>query len=151
MINQITVLETCWYISPPWDREIPKVSISLFEKVYLKNSRTFGYCCGVQWHKTKWSYAVDTEKEIISAWEYDLIGTGRLEPHTLTKPEFMLGERVMLRTLCESPKQRIVLGIEQLDDCWFYMIESMSPVLGKSIRTNNFTYVSQEDLVRVNV
>jgi hypothetical protein len=152
MIDQITILETCWFISPPWGNRIPTVTISLFEKVYLKSNRTFGYCCGVQWHKDRWNYAVDTQEEIFSAWEHNLIGTGRFEPHTLTKPEFMLGERVMLRAINDAPKQRIVLGIEQLDDSWFYMIESMSPVLNTStIKTNNFTYAAQEDLVRVKV
>ncbi|MBE9037207.1 DUF1392 family protein [aff. Roholtiella sp. LEGE 12411] len=150
MTEQIITLEICWYISPPWGREIPILSVNLFERVYLKNSRTFGYCCGIQWHKDKWMYAIATDNEIISAWGCDFIGTGRLQTHTIPKPVFVLGERVMLRADSNSPKQRIVLGIEQLDDCWFYLVECISPQVNNPItRASYFTYVTQDDLVQV--
>ncbi|MBW4616368.1 MAG: DUF1392 domain-containing protein [Desmonostoc vinosum HA7617-LM4] len=149
MIDQITILETCWYMSPPWGNQIPPLEVNLFERVYLKNSRTFGYCCGIHWHKDRWMYAIATDNEIISAWGCDFIGTGRLQAHTLAKPEFVLTQRVMLSTAGDRPNHRIVLGIEQQNDHWFYLIECMSPLLGKPITAaSRFSYVSQQDLVR---
>ncbi|RUR73540.1 hypothetical protein DSM107007_53840 [Nostoc sp. PCC 7120 = FACHB-418] len=42
MTEQITDLERCWFLSPPWGQEIPPVEINLSEKVYFKTDRTFG-------------------------------------------------------------------------------------------------------------
>ncbi|WP_306297119.1 DUF1392 family protein [Nostoc sp. C057] len=35
MINLVQTLETCWYVSPPWGKEIPPLEVSLLEKVYV--------------------------------------------------------------------------------------------------------------------
>jgi hypothetical protein len=49
MINLVQNLETSWYLSPPWGKEIPPLEVSLLEKVYVTTTKSFGYCCGVEW------------------------------------------------------------------------------------------------------
>jgi Protein of unknown function (DUF1392) len=50
MIDHINALQTSWYLSPPWLGTIPPVEVNLLERVYLRTTRTFGYCCGMQWN-----------------------------------------------------------------------------------------------------
>ncbi|MBD6620008.1 DUF1392 domain-containing protein, partial [Komarekiella sp. 'clone 1'] len=49
MTNLVQNLEECWYISPLWGQDIPPLSISLLERVYLTTTKSFGYCYGVEW------------------------------------------------------------------------------------------------------
>jgi hypothetical protein len=58
MIDHVNALKTSWYISPPWGRTIPPVAVNLLERVFLRTTRTFGYCSGVQWKHECWLYTV---------------------------------------------------------------------------------------------
>ncbi|MHC5778763.1 DUF1392 family protein [Nostoc sp.] len=47
MIDNVNALKTSWYLSPPWGQTIPPVAVNLLERVFLRTTRTFGYCCGM--------------------------------------------------------------------------------------------------------
>ncbi|AUB41644.1 Protein of unknown function DUF1392 [Nostoc flagelliforme CCNUN1] len=79
MIDHINALKTSWYLSPSWGKIIPPVEVNLLERVYLRTTRTFGYCCGMQWKHECWIYSVDCGNEILHATENQIIGTGELE------------------------------------------------------------------------
>ncbi|WDD36445.1 DUF1392 family protein (plasmid) [Nostoc sp. UHCC 0926] len=49
MINPLTALESCWHISPGWDKDMHPVVVRMLEKVLLPISDLSGYCCGVEW------------------------------------------------------------------------------------------------------
>jgi hypothetical protein len=91
-MEAITELEKCWFLSPPWGQEIPPVEINLWERVYFKANRRFGYCCGLQWYRQRWDYVIDVENDIIRATKHEILGTGRIEPTTVKKPAFVLGD-----------------------------------------------------------
>ncbi|WP_242062996.1 DUF1392 family protein [Nostoc sp. FACHB-145] len=63
MTEQITDLERCWFLSPPWGNKVPRLEVSLLEKVYLKGNRTFGHCCGVQWYGDCWNYVIEVKDD----------------------------------------------------------------------------------------
>ncbi|MCC5624800.1 DUF1392 domain-containing protein [Nostoc sp. CHAB 5715] len=151
MIDYINALTTNWYLSPPWNQTIPPVAVNLLERVYLRTTRRFGYCCGIQWKHETWFYTVDCGKEILHATQNQIIGTGGLEAITVQKPAFVLGERVMLCSHDKGTKQRLILGIGLVNNSWFYLVELMSPTLTQS-RTisNHFSLVGEKSLVRVN-
>ncbi|MCW5318364.1 DUF1392 domain-containing protein [Nostoc sp. KVJ3] len=152
MIDHINALKTSWYLSPPWRGTIPPIEVNLLERVYLRTTRTFGYCCGMQWKHECWIYSIDCRNEILHATQNQIIGTGELETLTVQKPTFVLGERVMLCSHDKGTKQRLILGIGLVNNSWFYLIELMSPTLTQS-RTisNRFSLVGEKSLVRVNV
>ncbi len=148
----VTALERCWFLSPPWGKDIPPVEVNLLERVYLKNTRAFGYCCGVHWQYDRWIYAVACDNEILHATQHQIIGTGRLQATTVKKPAFVLGERVMFRSHDHATNQRLVWGIRLLNGTWFYVVELQSPVLAQTPdKVNRFSFVNEQDLVRVNV
>ncbi|WP_375514824.1 DUF1392 family protein [uncultured Nostoc sp.] len=43
MTNLVQNLEQCWYISPPWGKNIPPLLVNLLERVYVKSAKAFGY------------------------------------------------------------------------------------------------------------
>ncbi|WP_414572661.1 DUF1392 domain-containing protein [Nostoc sp. CCY 9925] len=152
MTEQITDLERCWFLSPPWGQNIPPVEVNLLEKVYLKTNRTFGYCCGVQWYGDCWNYVIEVKDDFIYTTKHQIIGTGQMQQRTNTKPAFVLGERVLLCIPNLGTKQRLVLGIELIEKSWFYFVELASPDFPKvSTMTSRFSLVREEDLVRVKV
>jgi len=152
MIELITALEKSWYLSPPWGKTIPTVEVNLLERVYLRTTRTFGYCCGVQWKHECWIYSVDCSNEITHATEHQIISTGELETLNVQKPAFVLGERVMLCSHDKGTKQRLILGIVLVNNSWFYLVELMSPMLTKPLTiSNRFSLVGEKSLMRVNV
>ncbi|WP_242054216.1 DUF1392 family protein [Nostoc sp. FACHB-888] len=131
---------------------IPSVEVNLLERVYLRTTRTFGYCCGIQWKHETWLYSIDCRNEILHATQNQLIGTGELEAITVQKPAFVLGERVILCSHDKGTKQRLILGIALVHDSWFYLVELMSPTLIKTPTiSNRFSLVGEKSLVRVNV
>ncbi|AUB41792.1 Protein of unknown function DUF1392 [Nostoc flagelliforme CCNUN1] len=152
MIELITALERNWYLSPPWGQTILPVEVNLLERVYLRTTRTFGYCCGMQWKHECWLYSVDCDDEILHATQKQIIGTGQLETLNVQKPAFVLGERVMLCSHDKGTKQRLILGIGLVNNSWFYVVELVSPTLTQS-RTisNRFSLLGEKSLVRVNV
>ncbi|MHC5671211.1 DUF1392 domain-containing protein [Nostoc sp.] len=151
MIELITALEKSWYLSPPWGQTMPPVEVNLLERVYLRTTRTFGYCCGVQWKHECWIYSIDCGKEILHATQHQIISTGELQAITVQKPAFVLGERVILCSHDKGTKQRLILGIALVHNSWFYMVELVSPTLTQS-RTisNRFSLVGEKSLLRVN-
>ncbi|MCC5632621.1 DUF1392 domain-containing protein [Nostoc sphaeroides CHAB 2801] len=125
-----------------------------------RTTRTFGYCCGMQWKHETWLYSIDCRNEILHATQNQIIGTGDLEAIQVQKPAFVLGQRVMLCSHDKGTKQRLILGIALVHNSWFYLVELMSPTLVLSaaeglIKTptisNRFSLVGERSLVRVNV
>jgi hypothetical protein len=152
MIDHINALQTSWYLSPPWGQTIPPVAVNLLERVYLRTTRTFGYCCGMQWKHETWFYKVDCGKEIVHATQNQIIGTGELQTINVQKPAFVLGQKVILCSHDKGTKQRLILGIALFDNSWFYLVELMSPTLIKTPTiSNRFSLVGEKSLVRVNV
>jgi hypothetical protein len=148
----ITTLERCWFLSAPWGNQIPPVEVNLFEKVYLKTNRAFGYCLGVQWYGDCWNYVVEVKDDFIYATKHQIIGTGQIQARTFNKPVFVLGDRVLLQFPDRGTKQKLILGIELIEKSWFYLVELASPTFSKPlITTNRFSLVREQDLVRVNV
>ncbi len=152
MIDNINALKTSWYLSPPWGKTIPPVEVNLLERVFLRTTRTFGYCCGIQWKHECWIYSIDCRNEILHATQHQIISTGELETLNVQKPAFILGQRVMLCSHDKGTKQRLILGIALVNNSWFYVVELMSPTLTKS-RTisNRFSLVGEKSLMRVNL
>jgi hypothetical protein len=125
MTNLVQNLEQCWYISPPWGKNIPPMLVSLLERVYVKPAKAFGYCCGVQWSSEGWKYEIITVQDNITVLGNQIIGTGNLQPVTKEKPVFRLGELVKFRFHGDGPPIRIVQGIQLINSSWFYSIEWM--------------------------
>ncbi|MBE9209922.1 DUF1392 family protein [Nostoc sp. LEGE 06077] len=146
----IITLEKCWYLSPPWDQQMPSLEVHLSEKVYLTDSKTFGYCCGVLWQDTGWVYAVNCERSITYFTKHEIIGTGRVQSTYMRKPAFVLGDRVILRFDSHATKQRLVLGIVLVNNAWFYVVEMISPALVRPLAAPvRFPLVGEQDLIRV--
>ncbi|WP_193199665.1 DUF1392 family protein [Nostoc sp. MG11] len=70
MTGAITTLERCWYLSPQWGQQIPPFEARLLERVYLPISKTFGYCCGVEWKDDRWIYAIACNYQVVHAYFY---------------------------------------------------------------------------------
>ncbi|MBD2505553.1 DUF1392 family protein [Anabaena azotica] len=152
MTEQITLLERCWYLSAPWGQEIPLFEVNLWERVYLKALRTFGYCSGFRWDRGQWVYLIELKNEIVQASKYGIITTGRMEPNTVEKPAYAIGDRVMLVNDAPFTKQRLVLGLQFVDSAWFYLVEWHSPMLDPNTSSfNSSSLVAEAELVRVMV
>jgi hypothetical protein len=132
MINQVPNLETCWYLSPPWGKQIPPLEVSLLEKVYVTTTKSFGYCCGVEWSAKGWNYQIVSGKDNLTVLGREIIGTGNLQLVIKEKPVFCLGELVEFRFHGDGPPIRIVQGIQLICDSWFYTIEWMSPGISEN-------------------
>jgi hypothetical protein len=128
MTNLINSLESCWQISPPWGQDIPPMDISLLERVYLPKLKSFGYCCGVEWSADGWCYSIALDSQIVSVSGVEIVASGQLQAVRLPKPTFMVGELVKFR-LADVAKVRTVLGLQLINDSWFYSIEWASPTL----------------------
>ncbi len=145
-------LDASQLISPPWGKTIPTVEVNLLERVYLKTTRTFGYCSGVQWKYECWLYTIICGDEIVHATEHQIIGTGQLEALTVQKPAFVLGQKVILCSYGDDTKQRLILGVVLVDKFWFYLVELVSPTLAETPTIlNRFSLIGEKSLVRVNV
>jgi hypothetical protein len=142
----ISTLEKNWYLFPLWGKKILPLEANLLERVYLKTTRTFGYCCGVEWHLETWLYTIVCDYEILRATKYQIIGLGRVQSTNLRNPTFGLGDRVILPSLAHGTKQRLIVGIQLVNNSWCYAVEMMSPTLTTS---NRFALVSERDLIRV--
>ena len=152
MIDHINALQTSWYLSPPWGQTIPPIEVNLLERVYLRTTRTFGYCYGIQWKHETWLYSIDCHHEILHATQHKIISTGELETLNVQKPAFVLGERVILCSHDKGTKQRLILGITVVNNSWFYLVELMSPTLTPTLTiSNRFSLVGEKSLMRVKV
>jgi Protein of unknown function (DUF1392) len=159
MIDNVNVLKTSWYLSPPWGKTMPPVEVNLLERVYLRTTKTFGYCCGIQWKHECWLYSIDCRNEIVHATQHQIIGTGELVTLPVPKLAFVLGQKVILTSYGNDAKQRLILGIALVNNSWFYLVELVSPTLVLSaaegltqsaIVWNRFSLVGEKSLVRVN-
>ncbi|MBG1259269.1 DUF1392 family protein [Nostoc commune] len=146
MINLVQNLETCWYLSPPWGKDIPSLQVSLLERVYVIPTKTFGYCCGVEWSDKGWKYEIATLHDDITVFGHEIIGTGNLQAVTPEKPVFRLGETVEFRFHGEGPPLRIIQGVQLINDTWFYCIEWMSPELSEN---GDEVFTSRDAIARV--
>ncbi|MCC5633631.1 DUF1392 domain-containing protein [Nostoc sphaeroides CHAB 2801] len=160
MIELINILETSWYLSLPWGQTIPPIEVNLLERVYLRTTRTFGYCCGIQWKHETWLYSIDCRNEILHATQHQIIGTGDLVTLPVPKPALVLGQKVILTSHGNDAKQRLILGIALVNNSWFYLVELVSPTLVLSAAEgltksptifNRFSLVGEKSLVRVNL
>ncbi len=146
MINLVQTLETCWYVSPPWGKEIPPLEVSLLEKVYVTTTKSFGYCCGVEWSAKGWNYEIVSSNDNLIVLGREIIGTGNLQLVTKEKPVFELGELVEFRFHGDGSPARIVQGIQLICDCWFYCIEWMSPGISEN---GDEVFTSRDSIARV--
>ncbi|AUB44518.1 Protein of unknown function DUF1392 (plasmid) [Nostoc flagelliforme CCNUN1] len=153
MIDNVNALKTSWYLSPSWGKIMPPVEVNLLERVYLRTSKTFGYCCGIQWKHECWLYSIDCRNEIVHATQHQIIGTGDLVPLPVPKSAFVLGERVMLCSHDKGAKHRLLtLGIALVNNSWFYLVEFISPQLTPTLTIfNRFSLVGEKSLMRVNL
>lgn len=135
MNNFINTLESCWYISPPWGKEIPPLVISLLERVYLPKTKIFGYCCGVEWSADGWCYSIALDSQIVSVSGIEIVSSGQLQALRLPKPTFMVGELLTLpqqtihkslshfthqtSLLAQAVQKRLSLMRLQLLQAWF--------------------------------
>ncbi|MCC2693885.1 DUF1392 family protein [Nodularia sp. LEGE 04288] len=129
MNNLINSLEICWYISPPWGKEIPPMVICLLERVYLPKFSAFGYCCGVEWGDNIWNYSIALDNKIVSVPGVEMIPTGQIQSTAAEKPVFMVGELVNFRFGDHAAKVRTVLGLQLINGSCLYGIEWRSPAL----------------------
>jgi hypothetical protein len=146
----ISDLERNWFLSPPWGQQMPPVEVDLWERAYITATGTFGYCCGIAWYQDFWLYTVVCDNETFHATKYQIIGTGQAQSPSVEKPAFGLGDRVILPCITHGTKQRLVLGIELVNNSWCYAVEMISPTLSRTLTTpNRFTSVNEQDLIRV--
>ncbi|MCC5600542.1 DUF1392 family protein [Nostoc favosum] len=111
---------------------MPPLEVSLLEKVYVTTTKSFGYCCGIEWSAKGWNYQIVSGKDNLTVLGREIIGTGNLQLVTKEKPVFGLGELVEFRFHGDGPPTRIVQGIQLICDSWFYCIEWMSPEISEN-------------------
>ncbi|MEJ6485327.1 DUF1392 family protein [Nostoc punctiforme UO1] len=52
------------------------LEVSLLEKVYVTITKSFGYCCGVEWSAKGWSYEIVSGKDNLTIAEFFGLLTG---------------------------------------------------------------------------
>jgi hypothetical protein len=151
MINQIVTLESCWHSSAPWGKAMPPLAVQILEKVFLSSSDISGYCCGVQWEKQEWIYAIVCCREILYLPQEEFLRTNFVETTTVTTPVFKLGDVVEV-DFSEEPARRIIQGIFSLKNNWLYAVEWRSPILDEMASAQSrIIWLADVDLVKVNV
>ncbi|MBD2245976.1 DUF1392 domain-containing protein [Nostoc sp. FACHB-888] len=151
MINQIVTLESCWHSSAPWGKAMPPLAVQILEKVFLSSSDISGYCCGVQWEKQEWIYAIVCCREILYLPQEEFLRTNFVETATVTTPVFKLGDVVEV-DFSEEPVRRIIQGIFSLKNNWLYAVEWRSPILDEMASAQSrIIWLADVDLVKVNV
>ncbi|MBW4427170.1 MAG: DUF1392 domain-containing protein [Nostoc desertorum CM1-VF14] len=146
MTNLIQNLEFCWYVSPPWGKNVPPLLVSLLERVYVKFAKAFGYCAGVEWSQHGWKYEIVLGNDKITVLGNEIIPTGDLQQIIKEKPVFLLGELVEFRFHGNGSPLRIVQGIQLINDAWFYSIEWMSPRISEK---GDEVFTSADSIARV--
>jgi Protein of unknown function (DUF1392) len=151
MINQIVTLESCWHSSIPWGKAMPPLAVQIQEKVWLSSSDISGYCCGVQWERQEWIYAIVCSNEILYLPQEDFLGTKLVEKAIVATPVLQLGDVVEV-DFGEKPTRRIIQGIFSLKNNWLYAVEWRSPTLSEmELTQNRIIWLADVDLVKVNV
>ena len=151
MINQIVTLESCWHSSVPWGNPMPQLAVQMLEKVFLSSSDISGYCCGVQWERQEWIYAIVCCREILYLPQEEFFGTKLVEKSTVGTPVFELGDLVEV-DFGESPTHRIIQGVFSLKNTWLYAVEWRSPILEEiTLNQSRIIWLADVDLAKVNV
>jgi Protein of unknown function (DUF1392) len=151
MINQIVTLESCWHSSIPWGKAMPPLAVQIQEKVWLSSSDISGYCCGVQWERQEWIYAIVCCNEILYLPQEEFLGTKLVEKAIVATPVLQLGDVVEV-DFGEKPTRRIIQGIFSLKNNWLYAVEWRSPTLSEmELTQNRIIWLADVDLVKVNV
>ncbi|MEH1938826.1 MAG: DUF1392 domain-containing protein [Nostoc sp.] len=149
MINQIVTLESCWHSSSPWGKAMPSLAVQILEKVLLSSSDISGYCCGVQWERQEWIYAIVCCREILYLPQEEIFGTKLVEKATVATPVFELGDVVEV-DFGEKPTRRIIQGIFCLKNNWLYAVEWHSPTLSEmELAQSRIIWLADVDLVKV--
>ncbi|MEH2424977.1 MAG: DUF1392 domain-containing protein [Nostoc sp.] len=150
MINQIVTLESCWHSSVPWGKAMPPLAVQIQEIVLLSNSDISGYCCGVQWERQKWIYAIVCCSEILYLPEEEFLGTKLVQKATVPRSVLELGDMVEV-DFGEKPTHRIIQGIFCLKNNWLYAVEWRSPILSEiELAQSRIIWLADVDLVKVN-
>lgn len=151
MINEITALESCWYISPPWGETIPSLAVQIREKVFLPSFNLPGYCCGVHWEDEEWMYAIVCHNETLYLRDDEFSATNVLGGNTVATPAFKLGDVVEV-DFSEQPNKRMIQGIFSLKHNWLYAVEWSSPILPeKTSAQSRLIWLADIDLVKLSV
>ncbi|WGV26758.1 DUF1392 domain-containing protein [Halotia branconii] len=151
MINQITALESCWHISPPWGQVMPPLVVQMHEKVFLSGSDLSGYCCGVHWEAQEWIYAIVCFGETLYLPRREFYATNLWENATVSIPAFKLGDVVEV-DFSEQPTRRIIQGIFSLKNNWLYAVDWRSPILEEgTLAPSRTIWLADVDLVSVDV
>jgi hypothetical protein len=151
MNNQITVLESCWHISPPWGSAMPPLAVQMHEKVFLSGSDLSGYCCGVHWEGQEWVYAIVCLGETLYLPRREFYATNLLENTIVSTPAFKLGDVVEV-DFSEQPTRRIIQGIFSLKNNWLYAVDWRSPILEEATFAPSRTiWLADVDLVSMDV
>ena len=151
MIDQIVTLESCWHSSIPWGKAMPPLAVQIQEKVWLSGSDISGYCCGVQWERQEWIYAIVCCNEILYLPQEEFLGTKLVEKAIVATPALQLGDVVEV-DFGEKPTHRIIQGIFSLKNNWLYAVEWRSPTLSEmELTQNRIIWLADVDLVKVNV
>lgn len=165
MIDNVNVLKTSWYLSPPWGN----LQFAIRKSQFAINISENWNSSLIEHHAhlvknissvlnesiSNFSQIANCELRIANwygATQHQIIGTGELEAIKVQKPAFVLGERVMLCTHDKGTKQRLILGIALVQKSWFYVVELMSPTLTPPPTiSNRFSLVGEKSLMRVKV
>jgi hypothetical protein len=149
MINQITFLESCWHISPPWGQVMPPLACQILEEVFLSSSDLPGYCCGVHWEKQEWIYAIVCLGEILYLPSKEFYPTNVFKKSDVPTSLFQLGDMVEV-DFALQPTHRIIQGIFRLKSDWLYGVEWCPPLVEETALTQSrLIWLADVDLIRV--
>ncbi|BAB77068.1 MULTISPECIES: DUF1392 domain-containing protein [Nostocaceae] len=150
MMNQITTLESCWHISPPWGAVRPPLAVQIREEVLLSSDLS-GHCCGVHWEEEEWVYAIVSHNETLYLRSGEFSPTSVFKSQTVSHQAFQLGDVVEV-DFSEMPNRRIIQGVFSLKQNWLYAVEWRSPILGETTSAQSrLIWLADIDLVGVKV
>jgi len=131
---------------------MPPLAVQMLEKVLLSNSDLSGYCCGVQWERQEWIYAIVCLGETLYLPYGEFHATKNvLENAIVSTPAFKLGDVVEV-DFSEQPTRRIIQGVFSLKGNWLYGVEWRSPILEEVACAQSRTiWLADVDLVSVDV
>ena len=163
MIDHLYTLKTSWYISPPWGN----LQFAIRKSQFAININENWNSSLIEHHAylvknissvlnesiSNFSLIANCELRIANwyhATQHQIIGTGELVNLTAPKSAFVLGQKVILTSYGNDAKQRLILGINLVNNSWFYLVELVSPTLTQSpIISNRFSLVGEKSLMRV--
>jgi hypothetical protein len=141
-------LERCWFSSPPWGFNYPMQVLPVLSKVLVKACNMSGTVVGILFEDTRVEYTVSLGDRSYYGQLNELELQEISQDTVIGYPIFEIGDRVNLRYSSE-PKERIVIGVQFIDNDWFYCVEWESPKLEKeSVDNKNLSlaYICAEDI-----